>query len=439
MERATPLTQGRIFVFWAPLAATWLMMSVEGPLLTALVARLADPRPNLAAYGVAFAVAILVEAPVIMIMSASTALAKGRESFIKLRRYTYALCLGITAVQAALLVTPAWGWIGERLIGLPADVTRLSEGALWLLLPWPGAIGYRRFYQGLLIRSGRTRRVAYGTVIRVATMATTAAVLFVGLDLPGAYLGGAALSVGVICEALASRLMSRHEVRDLLDSDPGTGGQGGRLTYARIHHFYYPLAITSVVSLAIHPLVTFFVGQSRMSLESLAVIPVIGGLLFPFRAVGISYQEAVIALIGDRLEQAAALRRFAVMLALAVGVALGLVAFTPLAGMWFRGVSGLDLELSRFAVVPTMILVAIPPSAVWLSWQRGVLVKVGRTGPLSVATGLEVGGVVAVLALAIHGLDLVGAVAASVALVVGRALDVAFLARPAWKTLRAPR
>ena len=41
------------------------------------VARLADPKINLAAFGVSFAVAVLVESPIIMILSASTALVQG--------------------------------------------------------------------------------------------------------------------------------------------------------------------------------------------------------------------------------------------------------------------------------------------------------------------------------------------------------------------------
>jgi hypothetical protein len=48
------VTYKKIFVFWMPLAATWLMMSVEGPFLAAVIARLAEPKYNLAAYGVAF-------------------------------------------------------------------------------------------------------------------------------------------------------------------------------------------------------------------------------------------------------------------------------------------------------------------------------------------------------------------------------------------------
>ncbi len=75
------LTYKKIFFFWIPLAATWLMMAIEGPFLAAIIARLANPKFNLAAYGVAFSFAVFIEAPIIMIMSASTALAK-RQGFI---------------------------------------------------------------------------------------------------------------------------------------------------------------------------------------------------------------------------------------------------------------------------------------------------------------------------------------------------------------------
>ncbi len=64
------LSSSKIFKFWLPLAATWLMMSLEGPFIAAIIARLPEPKFNLAAYGVAFSFALIIEAPVIMIMSA---------------------------------------------------------------------------------------------------------------------------------------------------------------------------------------------------------------------------------------------------------------------------------------------------------------------------------------------------------------------------------
>lgn len=75
-ELKTRTNSKTILTFWIPLAATWLMMSLEGPYLSALIARLAEPKFNLAAYGIAFSLALIIEAPVIMMMSASTALVK---------------------------------------------------------------------------------------------------------------------------------------------------------------------------------------------------------------------------------------------------------------------------------------------------------------------------------------------------------------------------
>ncbi len=143
--------------------------SDEGPFLAAVIARLAEPKFNLAAYGVAFSFALIIEAPIIMIMSASTALVESQESFIKLRNYTYFLNGSITFVMLIFLIPEIFYFITMDLIELPAQVARLTYQATIVLLPWPGAIGYRRFYQGILIRNNYTRWVAYGTIIRLAS------------------------------------------------------------------------------------------------------------------------------------------------------------------------------------------------------------------------------------------------------------------------------
>ena len=98
------LTTSKIFKFWLPLAATWLMMSMEGPFIAAIIARLPDPKFNLAAFGVAFSFALVIEAPVIMIMSASTALVKDSFSFKKLRNFTYLINGVITGLMIIFLI-----------------------------------------------------------------------------------------------------------------------------------------------------------------------------------------------------------------------------------------------------------------------------------------------------------------------------------------------
>ena len=74
------------------------MMSIEGPFLAAVIARLPEPIFNLAAFGVAFSFATIAEAPIIMILSASTALVKDLDSYRRLRNFSFALNLTVTIV-----------------------------------------------------------------------------------------------------------------------------------------------------------------------------------------------------------------------------------------------------------------------------------------------------------------------------------------------------
>ncbi len=137
MTQTSPLTQRRILLFWLPLAATWLMMSVEGPFLAAIIARLSSPEYNLAAFGVAFSFALLAEAPVIMMMSAAVALVTDRASYLRLRTFTHALNAAVTLALGFLLLPPVFDFVGRRLLGLPEEVAGRTWLALLVLLPWP--------------------------------------------------------------------------------------------------------------------------------------------------------------------------------------------------------------------------------------------------------------------------------------------------------------
>ena len=434
---AQPLAYRSIFFFWLPLASTWLMMAAEGPYLAAVIARLPDPIPNLAAFGVAFAFAIIIESPVIMLMSASTALVEDGPSYRALRRFALWLTGIVTAGQLIVLLPPVFDPI-TRALALPDDVARLTHGGLLILLPWPAAIAYRRFRQGLLISNHQTRRVAYGTLIRLVAMSVTGFAAFHYTSLPGAYVGSLALSVAVVTEAAACRVMTHRLVPEML-ARPRGAERLAELSMSAIGRFYTPLALTTLMALSIQPLVTFFMGQARFPLESLAVLPVVHGLTFIFRAMGLSYLEVAIALLDRRRENFARLRNFAACLAVVACGGLSAIAFTPLADVWFHTVSGLSLTLTAFALLPTRILAPFPIFSVALHTQRALLVHAHRTRPITMATIAEVIVVATVLALTIHRFDFIGAVAASTAILTGRLVAILWLWSPCRAVLQQDR
>lgn len=413
------LTFKKIFKFWLPLAGTWLMMSLEGPFIAAIIARLVDPKFNLAAYGVAFSFALIVEAPVIMMMTASTSLVNDFTSLRKLRQYTWTLNLIITFVMLILLIPKVFYFVTLDLIGLPANVAQLTHTATLIMLPWPAAIGFRRFYQGVLIRNHATRRVAYGTVIRLFSMVSTALLLYSYTSLPGVYIGTSALSVGVSMEALCTRLMVNNILLRLKAAEPGDD-QANQLSFQAINKFYFPLALTSMLTLGVHPLITFFIGKSAMSLESLAVLPVVSSFVFLFRGAGLSFQEAAITLLGSTRENDRVIYRFATFLGSLLAFALLMTALTPLSKLWFSKVGGLTPELTALALTPVLIMGLFPASTVLISMQRAILVKTGQTTDITTATIIEVLTIVGVLYIGIIHLNAIGVTAAASAFISGR-------------------
>ena len=401
-------------------------MSMEGPFIAAIIARLPEPKFNLAAFGVAFSFALVIEAPVIMIMSASTALVKDNFSFKKLRNFTYLINGVITGLMLIFLIPSIFNYVTIDLISLPKEVADLTYVACIILLPWPGTIGYRRFYQGILIRYNQTRKVAYGTIVRLTMMAGTAIFLYLYFEFDGVIVGAAALSAGVTFEAIASRLMSLKILREMKGKDI----TNSKISYRDIFTFYYPLALTSMLGLGVHPFVTFFIGQSRMAIESLAVLPVINSLVFIFRSTGLSFQEVGIALVGEKGEGFIPLRNFALKLSIISTGLLLIISLSPLAKLWFHDVSGLSPELTEFALLPLLIISIMPGLSVLVSFQRSILVAFKNTSPITPATAIEVIGILIVLYLCISGFDLVGAVAAMIAFIIGRLGAISYLNPP---------
>ncbi len=430
----TPVVSTRsVLAFWLPLAATWLMMALEGPYITAIVARMPEAAFNLAAYGIAFSIAWIVESPIMMILTASNALVRCQESLQALRRFTYALNVALTVVLALVALPPVFGVLA-RVMNLPPEIARLAHLSTAATLAWPAAIGYRRFYQGLLVRAGLTHRVAYGTVVRLVTMSVAAAALAWRSSLPGAVIGAASLTAGVVAEAAASRRMARGVLRRLESTPPPEGR--APLTTGAIVRFYFPLALTSVLSLITLPVITFFMSHSRRPIDSLAVLPVVNAFVFLFRSGGFAHQEVVVALGGSRWEHAPEMRRVTWLLGGLASGGLALVAMTRLADTWFQSVSGLTPDMAAFAITPTRVLLLLPALEYLLACQRGLLILDRRTRAVTAGTAVEALGIGVALVLCVSGLDLVGAMAAALAIMVGRVSANAFLG---WHLRAGPR
>jgi hypothetical protein len=351
-------------------------MSVEGPAHDSIVARLAHPEINLAAWGgIVFPLALIIESPVVMLLSASTALSRDWDAYRRLRRIAMALGGFLTLVHIAIAFTPIYDVVVRQIIQAPEVIIEPGRIGLMIMTPWCWAIAYRRFQQGALIRFGHARAVGMGTVVRITF---NGSVLLVGYFLnraPGIVVAASAVAVGVVAEAIYAGLRIRSVVRSQIRSAPRDPNP---LTVREFISFYVPLALTSLISFFVSPIGSAAMSRMPNALPSLAAWPVVSGLLFILRSPGLAYNEATLAML-DRQRAFPRLKRFATFLACGIGLAAALVIISPLSTLWLTKVMALPSQLAEIAQQALWLALLLPPLALLQSWFQAIIVHSKRT------------------------------------------------------------
>ena len=387
IDQSEGLTRGRILRTWWPLAVSWLLMGLEGPLLSLVVARLADPEIQLAAYGgVVFPLAMFIEAPIVMLLSASTALSKDWPSYRRIRRFMHITSAALTAVHALVVLTPLYHVVVGGLLGMPEEVLGPARLGLTIVLPWTWSIAYRRFNQGVLIRFGHSLTVGVGTGIRLLSNGTVLLIGYLLGSLPGIVVATSAIAAGVVSEAIyvaiRVRPVLRRQVRPALEESP--------LSFRSFLGFYVPLSLTSVILLGIRPLISAGLSRMPLAIESLALWSVVGGLIFLLRSVSVASNEVVIALLGTP-HAASRLRRFTLGLAATTSTLLLLITVTGLSRVWFGTVTGLSPDLIRLARNSLWFALPLPAMSALQSWYQGVVLHGKKTRSVTEAVLMYLG------------------------------------------------
>jgi hypothetical protein len=419
------MNRRRIFWLWLPLAVSFTLMMLEGPTIQAAITRLSDAALNLAAFGLVLSVSLIIESPVIMLLSTSIALVRDGQSYRVLRAFMIWLNLVLTLVTALVAWTPLYDLIVSGILGIPSSIGAAAQPALRIMLLWTAAIGWRRFYQGILVRHGLTARVSYGTAIRLLSTAITAIGLVAWGRLPGAEVGAWGLMAGVLSEAVATHFFALPVVRRAYANQEIVSEQP--LTLAAILQFHVPLAATSLLTLLVQPLTAAALARLPMPTETLATWPVVFSLLMVLRGWGLSLQETTIAQAADP-RALRPLRDFTFIVAAATSGAAALLAFTPLLDGYLRTVISLDPQLWGYVRTGLLLLLLLPGLTALVSTLRGLLVAAGTTQNVYQGMGLNLA-LHCVLLVGGVALQLPGIVVAAVAVLVATVVEYLYLQR----------
>ncbi|TFH03685.1 MAG: hypothetical protein E4H09_04820 [Spirochaetales bacterium] len=441
IRQTTPqpaLSTWGILLFWLPLGAMWLMMAAEQPVVTAIVARMGDAQTNLAAFGVVMAIALVAESPIIQMLSAATALANNRQNYWMLMRFMLLMAVALTVIHLLIGLTPLFDFIVRDLMGVPDAVADASRIPFIVMAPFSASVGYRRLWQGVLIRHGKTWIVPVSMIARLATLGGVLALGYAYWPMSGALLASVSMISAVIVAAIIAGVLNRTLVMPSLP-EPTTSRE--HLGWKQLLAFYVPLSMTTVIYLLAGPVLTSGIARGADPSRSLAVWPVVNGFTFLCTSIALSYQEAAIAILKRNPGSRVKLQRFTTGLAISLSVLMLAAALTPFGAWWFRWVSGLDAELLPLTRTPLIILTLVPGFVTYKAWYRALFVGSARTGVL--AQGIVVYTLVLFVVM-VAGTTLsalAGATVAAAAMTVAQALENGYLVmkKPAQKWLTPAR
>lgn len=391
-EESRGLTLRQTLSFYLPVAASWLLMAFEGPIIYFFVNRLPETTDvTRAALGVIIGLSIWIESPVIGLLSTSTTLARNRQHYLQLRRFTIHICLVVSLVAALVALTPLYDLIVRSWMNQPDEVADGGRIGMIIMIPWSAAIGWRRYTQGILIRHGAARAVGWGTAVRLAAAALAAGVLYQFSSLPGVWIGGFAWVSAVVAEAIYAHLAARPVLAHLyrIETDE-------RLGYRELLRFHLPLSITSMIAILGKPVIQTALSYGKNPAALISAYEMGWILMFPMRALGFALPEVVI-----RLQEEENSHRFLLRFCVSVGalasLALLLLVVTPLGEWYLQGVLSLPADNAHMARTWAMVASPLPFLTCSQAWLRGMLTATRRTYALGISMGVYLASLVVFL------------------------------------------
>lgn len=374
---------GEVWRLFLPLSFSDIIMVLSGPILTAGLARLPDVTVNLAAYSVAESVCMVIESPVIMLLHASTALARSPMAFRALRRFMLLLALLLTALHALVAFTPLYDTVFAGWLHQPGPVVDAGRHAMRVMLLWSAAIGWRRFYQGLLIVHRRSTQIFRAALGRLGTVAATV-LLGVLFRLNGALVAGLALQLSVLVEAGLITHFALPLQRTALAAPEPPEAPGLPRSFPGVSAWYAPLIITALLAWTARPFVNAAIARAEGATLALAAWPVAWTTYTLLADAVRMVQQLVITLVRDA-ESYRILRRFALLVTAVVAAGMTVLTFTPLARLYLEQVIGVSGDLAAVTLVGLRILFLIPALSCWQNFYQGLLIRRGQTGLVNAA------------------------------------------------------
>jgi hypothetical protein len=244
------LTIPEILRFFAPLAATSVLMMASHSLAAATLAKASDAALALASYSVASALGQMFEGTVTVGRHATLALVRDRQTWSVMTRLMKLVLAVLLVVMAVVAFTPIGEVIFRSLLGAPADVAAEAVRVFRFFLILPAESALRALYHAIIILRKKTVYTTAAMAGRIVVMAGVTGVIIAHPPGIGGGVGAVVLLSGIGTEAVISYLAGRRLVAALDGGGPAASfaPAAPALTLRDAMRFYLPLAVSGLIS-----------------------------------------------------------------------------------------------------------------------------------------------------------------------------------------------
>lgn len=411
------ITSKSFMRFYAPLAATSLLLTATNPILAAALARSVSPTIALAGYSVAFAVCGVLYAPLLVIQQVAAARLLGNGSFSPVRRFAYATGAALSVLGALIAFTGVGEVVFSGIVGVGPEVLSEATRAMQFLWPVPFLTAVRAAHQGRLVAGHRTQPIAAATGVRTGILAVVAFVLATMGG--GAWLGAVAFTVGLMLET-AMVVAARTPNVVLEPEDCEFEGHVAR--------FSLPLMLNVLLWWATPLIINAVLARTPNPDPSLAAFAVVEAFAWFITAPVGQLQHASIALV-ECSDTHKRVRTWAGVLAVTMVGVLLVLSLPPIREPLFRVLFALEPELIALAGPALPIAAAYPLLYAIRQYYQGLFVRSGRTVVVGIGAVLRVTAVLIAAFLCVHEMGHQGAILGVGLSVFGLTVEGLFLER----------
>lgn len=364
-----------------PLSLTDMAMAIGEPVRNYAVASLPNASVNLASIGVAKSLAVFFESPIIMILHASNALSRDGKASQKLLSFTLIFSFILSIAFLGLSIPDIFNYLSTHIFSLNFEITEQTRIVTMALCLWPFVIGWRRYFQGVLIQDKKNKVVASASIFRLAFV--------IGLPLLGMSLNwsGIACAVssmmgGIIAESI---FVTAYCFKNSILKKTYTRNDSSLpRTYNQIIKYYFPLAFSMIIIWGTRALLVFLLSYAIDAKVSLVVWPIVWGFVMVISNGTRMIQQVYISEKDQYSFKTFIL--FAVSIASVFSLLLVILIFTPSGDQLIRLSMSNVSHLSEQVKQCLILALIFPALTTFQNIFQGELIRVSKTKVISQAS-----------------------------------------------------